>query len=315
MAVTFRLLSFIIITLSFELNLCVDAYSYIGCFQDATTDEERALPDSGQYLPRITIGSCRNFCAGQEFVYFGVEYDFCFCGAWDTDYSKHGELDEKSCNIPCRGNPSQMCGDRHALRVFVDNIPECQDIALENGQMHRLGLTATFSCIKGYNLQGNTQINCVYDDFRESFSWNGPPPICIEDVPTNTPRWMTTTKKATPTTYRTTQTTTKHRTTHTPTTFQSRSPQQISISPASTKDITTIKLREKVTTQPVHQQTTDSKKERETQAKDKEIVRKPTTQIKQDIKEIGNGTETQSSSHYSLILIVISLLGLIMGVI
>ncbi|KAJ6610549.1 WSC domain-containing protein [Mycena sp. CBHHK59/15] len=86
----------------------------IGCRGDSTSG--RALKHLVAVASRsMTVESCLDACAVDEYALGGVEYgDECYCGnallyAYGTS---------EACNKPCSGNTSEICGGPHALNVY-----------------------------------------------------------------------------------------------------------------------------------------------------------------------------------------------------
>ena len=51
-----------------------------------------------------------------DYLYAGVQYTSeCFCG---NSYGKYGSLPESSCNMPCSGNKTQICGGTWSNSVY-----------------------------------------------------------------------------------------------------------------------------------------------------------------------------------------------------
>ncbi|NWW24672.1 CR1L protein, partial [Falcunculus frontatus] len=97
-----------------------------------------------------------------------------------------------TCHIGYRlvGSPSAQCVVRNG-EVFWDAVPSCQSIfcppppAIENGQLlngneeFTFGLSASYSCNKGFSLIGEATIYCtIGNGFRGV--WSGPAPECKE---------------------------------------------------------------------------------------------------------------------------------------
>ena len=68
----------------------------------------------------LTIESCRAFCAARDFIYFGVQFGhMCLCG--NTSPSPSLQTSESDCNMPCAGNPSQLCGATYRMNIYTIN--------------------------------------------------------------------------------------------------------------------------------------------------------------------------------------------------
>lgn len=94
-------------------------WNYVGCFADS--HNVRTLPGVFEkYRPLMNVVTCTAIClsrgspiaalqTGFE-MYFGQQ---CFCMA---ELKTTAPVD--GCNIPCEGNPSQMCGGKNVLSVY-----------------------------------------------------------------------------------------------------------------------------------------------------------------------------------------------------
>jgi hypothetical protein len=91
--------------------------NYIGCFHDQCCDAGTVGRDiSGLKVSdrNMTSARCIAICRGQGFAYAAVQYATeCFCG---NSYGHNGMAD--NCNMPCGGNPSEMCGGLLANSVY-----------------------------------------------------------------------------------------------------------------------------------------------------------------------------------------------------
>lgn len=63
----------------------------------------------------MTAKRCQSLCADQGFDFAGVQDGaWCFCG---NGFGRFGQ-DGATCDVPCAGDPSQMCGGKSANLVF-----------------------------------------------------------------------------------------------------------------------------------------------------------------------------------------------------
>lgn len=97
---------------------CTDftPFVYAGCFQDPSTTRA-LLYNSGLNSQNMTVETCVAFCKGNDYRYAGLEYyGECFCGA-----SVNGpQISETSCNFPCTGNKSEVCGGNDIISIYQD---------------------------------------------------------------------------------------------------------------------------------------------------------------------------------------------------
>lgn len=62
----------------------------------------------------MTVDLCTKECASRGYALAGVQYrDWCHCGNDMTP-----ERPSNACNMPCAGNPTQICGGQSAISVF-----------------------------------------------------------------------------------------------------------------------------------------------------------------------------------------------------
>ena len=87
---------------------------YIGCFAD---ENDRDLPFDAGMNNTNTRESCIGKCRDRGFRYAGVQSNYCYCG------NSYGRYERASvCDIPCPGNPQQLCGGRWANDVFSTGV-------------------------------------------------------------------------------------------------------------------------------------------------------------------------------------------------
>ena len=112
--------------------------TYVGCYKDEGKIE-RDLPffycsngkqggicaaDPGIADPKqwwamssvMTVATCSGMCKG--FKFFGVQDGYsCFCG---NSYGiQGGKAPESDCNVPCTGNPIEMCGAGYRNSIYA----------------------------------------------------------------------------------------------------------------------------------------------------------------------------------------------------
>ena len=91
-------------------------YKSIGCYFNRNDQNAYAWSEGEKDLTDLTLESCITICEGRgEFEYVGMEYGKeCWCSAESPDSleSRDGE-----CNMPCSGDPVQVCGGSQVISV------------------------------------------------------------------------------------------------------------------------------------------------------------------------------------------------------
>ncbi|MBY6162257.1 WSC domain-containing protein [Mameliella alba] len=79
--------------------------TYLGCFKDTgNRDLTGAFMASAEMTPAL----CFQFCRDKGFAIAGLQYgQQCFCG---NQIGQYGRAEMSKCEMPCPGNPKQMCG-------------------------------------------------------------------------------------------------------------------------------------------------------------------------------------------------------------
>ena len=68
-------------------------------------------------IPLIHIYRCQNYCNGEGYSYFGLQYrKHCFCG--HALPAIEFLTDDSDCNMPCDGDPNVMCGGAWRMNVY-----------------------------------------------------------------------------------------------------------------------------------------------------------------------------------------------------
>ncbi|KAK8062218.1 WSC-domain-containing protein [Apiospora hydei] len=89
-------------------------WKYLGC---STEIPGRALTGLSFSNDSMTIEACQEFCTKNNFPMSGVEYAReCYCGRFLAPPA--GWIYNNDCNMPCKGNPAQMCGGSSRVSVF-----------------------------------------------------------------------------------------------------------------------------------------------------------------------------------------------------
>ncbi|WVQ77852.1 hypothetical protein IAR50_007549 [Cryptococcus sp. DSM 104548] len=107
------------------------------CIAEGTSG--RALAHESYAADDMTLNMCLTYCENLGWQYAGIEYGReCYCG----DYLANGaSLDlTATCNVPCGGDSTEICGGGNALSLFVN-----PSLALD------------LTTVLGYNLQGCVQ--------------------------------------------------------------------------------------------------------------------------------------------------------------
>ncbi|KAK7924877.1 WSC domain-containing protein [Apiospora marii] len=94
-------------------------WTYIGCYND-NANNERTLPWALHYPGTNTATQCLWQCAQFGYPIAGLEYgEECYCGdPEDLNAPGVAKQVESSCNIPCAGNASAICGGGSRLSTY-----------------------------------------------------------------------------------------------------------------------------------------------------------------------------------------------------
>jgi len=85
---------------------------FVGCFLD--TLATRDLP-TNLASPALTVESCNQLAIINHFTFFAVQNgNGCFLG---NSYGRFGPAG--NCNVPCPGNPTEICGGAFANSVYI----------------------------------------------------------------------------------------------------------------------------------------------------------------------------------------------------
>ena len=90
-------------------------WSPLGCYLDSTppTLSERTNIVGGDSV--MTIERCQTACYSSGLIYAGVEAKSqCWCG----DYVGNELANSTDCNMPCAGDPAQICGGTGRINVY-----------------------------------------------------------------------------------------------------------------------------------------------------------------------------------------------------
>ncbi|KAN0122276.1 WSC domain containing protein [Hyaloscypha variabilis] len=97
-------------------------WSYYGCWNETTlaagTNGARALAGGVEEdLSTMTADVCLAYCKSASYTFAGIEYTReCYCANLLNAISN--KLPDSSCDLPCAGNSSQICGGDLALTVY-----------------------------------------------------------------------------------------------------------------------------------------------------------------------------------------------------
>ncbi|XP_041484744.1 protein SLG1-like [Lytechinus variegatus] len=195
-----------VLTMILQKSLDED-YTYLGCFYE--NNRREALPDliycnrdtkpsdscqntcgpQAQYCQsqEMTIELCRDICADQNMRYFGLQAGAqCLCGGFFAPYNVLGQPDgNDTCNRPCSGNSSQLCGTDFQASVYqINESPsDCfnpgyvlnGDQSQQDSSFYNASDVIDFApvCPPPSIKNGATSITCT-----ASGNWTNPPPTC-----------------------------------------------------------------------------------------------------------------------------------------
>ncbi|PQE05183.1 WSC domain-containing protein [Rutstroemia sp. NJR-2017a BBW] len=90
-------------------------WSYAGCYTEGTTG--RALIHGPPDSSNNTVEVCVNTCIGMGYTIAGLEYSSqCFCD--NALRNGPSTASQASCNMPCSGNSTEMCGAGNILSIY-----------------------------------------------------------------------------------------------------------------------------------------------------------------------------------------------------
>ncbi|KAB8301302.1 hypothetical protein EYC80_003183 [Monilinia laxa] len=90
------------------------SYTYFGCYNETSNTNRtgglRALNGGvNEALDIMTMPLCMAFCKSNGYAYAGIEYTReCYCAQYLSALS--AKVDDSNCDLPCKGNASQICG-------------------------------------------------------------------------------------------------------------------------------------------------------------------------------------------------------------
>jgi len=106
----------------------------MGCYRDA---DDRDLTYGPMTDNDITPDKCVQDCLSQGYHYAGVQHgNECFCG---HSYGKHGQVEDRECDMPCSGADHLKCGGPWANRIYSTGLDGKQrNVDLEQERDKRL---------------------------------------------------------------------------------------------------------------------------------------------------------------------------------
>ncbi|KAK3955564.1 WSC domain-containing protein [Pseudoneurospora amorphoporcata] len=96
----------------------VRGFEALGCYRESSP---RVLPNSLLGDDALTAAKCAAYCTNLNFPYFGLKYGReCWCGVSPPfDSQRVPDSDAaRECNMPCAGNPSEICGAANRITVY-----------------------------------------------------------------------------------------------------------------------------------------------------------------------------------------------------
>merc|ERR1712050_150773 len=150
---------------------------------DCYDDRTRILSDyRGDNSDTLTIGSCIDLCEGYE--YAGTQNgNECWCG---NDYPSHDlKRSTASCNKPCSGDDSQLCGGRWRINIYdvpkKDPAPHADGDCFEDGKPRIL----PFRAARSDSMTVDTCIQLCEGDYKYAGVEAGKECWCGNDYPSS----------------------------------------------------------------------------------------------------------------------------------
>ncbi|KAK6075662.1 WSC domain-containing protein [Seiridium cupressi] len=92
--------------------------TYNGCYSEVSG---RLLNNASYANSSVTVDQCAAYCQAGNYAFIGLEYSGeCYCG--NTPPPKSQAAAESSCNMPCKGNPSEICGGSSRVSVYNNTL-------------------------------------------------------------------------------------------------------------------------------------------------------------------------------------------------
>ena len=96
----------------------ISDYQSLGCYREGNVGKSLAWRQDQVASTDLTLEKCLSACKVGGYAFAGVEYgQECYCGV----VLGNGTLSvaDDQCNMACTGNPSQLCGGRSTLNLYV----------------------------------------------------------------------------------------------------------------------------------------------------------------------------------------------------
>ncbi|KAG4027391.1 hypothetical protein MFRU_030g00270 [Monilinia fructicola] len=101
------------------------SYTYFGCYNETSNTNRtgglRALNGGvNEALDVMTVPLCMAFCKSNGYAYAGIEYTReCYCAQYLSALA--AKVADSNCDLPCKGNSSQICGGSWTLSVYLQD--------------------------------------------------------------------------------------------------------------------------------------------------------------------------------------------------
>ncbi|CCG81142.1 Predicted protein [Taphrina deformans PYCC 5710] len=92
--------------------------NHLACYQDFWPVSRTVLNAVNTTSNGMTIEVCQAFCASQNYIYYGLEYqNQCYCGN-----QLPFVLSNLECDQSCFGNPAEACGGNNSLSTYFTGV-------------------------------------------------------------------------------------------------------------------------------------------------------------------------------------------------
>ena len=121
----------------------IGSYSYLGCANQ--TSPIALIGMSKTDSKEMTTEACQKYCLDNNYGLAATQNgDTCYCGNGLQSYSAVGQ---KSCNVPCTGNNTEVCGGAKSLSVWNSTSATIPPTAVK-----AVGAYALQGCYSGSNI-------------------------------------------------------------------------------------------------------------------------------------------------------------------